>query len=74
MDQAPIFANFLQNILGVTLNRTLNEITNFIETFDDLISSSYNEINTFLKEVGVQMQEFSYPPTWLWDLRVSYLS
>ena len=56
MDQAPIFANFLQNILGVTLNRNLNEITNFIETFDDLISSSYNEINTFLKEVGVQMQ------------------
>ena len=50
MDQAPFFANFLQNILGVILNRTLNEITGFIETFDDLLSSSDNEIDTFLKE------------------------
>ena len=51
MDQAPIVANFLRNILGVTLNKTLNDITSFIETFDDLLSFSDNEIETFAKEV-----------------------
>ena len=51
MDQAPIFANFLQNIIGVTLDRTLNEITSFIETFDNLLSSSDNKIDTFVKDV-----------------------
>ena len=38
MDQAPIFANFLRNVIGVTLNSTFNDITSFIETFDDPIS------------------------------------
>ena len=51
MDQAPIFSDFLRNILGVTVNRTLNEITSFIETFADLLSSSDSEIDTFVKEV-----------------------
>ena len=51
MDQALIFANFLQSILGVTQNRTLNGIISFIETFDDLLSSSDNKIDTFVKEV-----------------------
>ena len=51
MDQALIFANFLQSILGVTQNRTLNEITSFIETFDDLLCLSDKEIDTFVKEV-----------------------
>ena len=70
MYQAPIFANFLQNIIGVPLNRTLNEITSFIETFDDLISSSDNEIDTFAKDVHssnsarIANAKLSYPPTW----------
>ena len=51
MDQAPIFVNFLRKILGVTLNRTLTYITSFIKTFDDLLSSSDNEIDTFVKDV-----------------------
>ena len=51
MDQAPIFANFLRSILVVTQNRTLNEITSFIETFYDILSLSDNEIDTFVKEV-----------------------
>ena len=51
MDQEPIFANFLRNILDVTLNKKLNGITNFIETFDDLLSLSDNEIYTFVKEL-----------------------
>ena len=51
MDQAPIFAYFLRSILGVTQNRTLNGITSFIETFDDLLFLSDNEIDTFVKEV-----------------------
>ena len=51
MDQALIFANFLRNILGVTLNRTLNKITRFIETFYDLLSLSENKMDTFVKEL-----------------------
>ena len=51
MDQALIIANFLQNILSVTLNRTLNEITGFIEKIDDLLSLSDKNIYTFVKEV-----------------------
>ena len=51
MNQSPIFANFLRCILGVTQNSTLNEIIRFIETFDDLLYSSDNDIETFLKEV-----------------------
>ena len=51
MDQAPIFANFLRTNFGVTQNRTLNEITSFIETFYDLLYSSDNKIDTFVKEV-----------------------
>ena len=47
MDQSLIFSNFCV----VTLNRTLDEITSFIEIFDDLLSSSDHDIDTFVKGV-----------------------
>ena len=46
-----IFANVLENVLQVRSARIKAEIITFIETFDDLLSSSDDEIDAFAKEV-----------------------
>ena len=51
MNDLIIFANFLENVLQVRPTRVKIEIISFIETFEDLLSSSDDEIDAFVKEV-----------------------
>ena len=51
MNDPAIFANFLENVLQVRPARVREEITSFIGTFEDLLSSSDDEIDAFVKEV-----------------------
>ena len=46
-----IFDNFLDRVLQVRAPRVRQEIISFIETFEDLLSSSDDEIVAFVKEV-----------------------
>ena len=49
MDDQNIFTAFVTNILGVGTPRVRNEITGFVSTFFDLLSSSESEIDNFVK-------------------------
>ena len=51
MNDPAIFANFLENVLQVRPARVRVEIITFIERFEDLLSSSDDEIDAFVKEV-----------------------
>ena len=51
MNDPTIFANFLESVLQVRPARVRQEITSFIGTFEDLLSSSDDEIDAFVKEV-----------------------
>ena len=51
MNDPAIFANFLESVLQVRPARVREEITSFIGTFEDLLSSSDDEIDAFVKEV-----------------------
>ena len=51
MNDPTIFANFLENISQVRPVRVREEVITFIETFKDLLSSSDDEIDAFVKEV-----------------------
>ena len=51
MNDPAIFANFLENVLQVRPARVRDEIITFIESFEDLLSSSDDEIDAFVKEV-----------------------
>ena len=51
MNDPTIFANFLENILQVRHARVRDEVITFVETFEDLLSSSDDEIDAFVKEV-----------------------
>ena len=51
MNDHTIFANFLKNVLQVRPARVRVEIISFIETLEDLLSSSGDEIDAFVKEV-----------------------
>ena len=51
MNDPIIFANFLENVLQVRPARVRDEIITFIESVEDLLSSSEDEIDTFVKEV-----------------------
>ena len=51
MNDPTFFANFLENVLQVKPARVKVEIISFIETFDELLSSSDNKIDAFVKEV-----------------------
>ena len=51
MNDPTIFINFLENILQVRPARVSEEINSFIENFEDLLSSSDDEIDTLVKEV-----------------------
>ena len=53
MNDPTIFANFLENVLQVRPARVKVEIISFIETFEDLLSSSDDEIDAFVKEVHI---------------------
>ena len=50
MDDPVIFLQFLQNTLGITTPRVSTEITNFAETFRELLAASDVVIDTFAKE------------------------
>ena len=50
MNDPVIFLNFLDN-LQVRPARVREEIIAFVETFEDLLSSSNDEIDAFVKEV-----------------------
>ena len=51
MNDPSIFANFLDTVLQVRPLRIKDEFLSFVGTFDDLLSSSDDEINSFVKEV-----------------------
>ena len=51
MNDPTIFANFLETVLQVRPARVRDEIVTFVETFEDLLSSSDDEIDAFVKEV-----------------------
>ena len=51
MNDPAIFLNFLDNVLQVRPARVSDEIITFVETFEDLLSSSNDEIDAFVKEV-----------------------
>ena len=51
MNSPMMFADFLENILQVRPARVREEVITFVETFEDLLSSSDNEIDAFVKEV-----------------------
>ena len=51
MNTPAIFTAFLTNPLGITTARVRNEITDFISTFNDLLGTTEEEIDTFVKSV-----------------------
>ena len=51
MNDPAIFVNFLEHVLQVRPARVKDEIVTFVETFEDLLSSSDDEIDAFVKEV-----------------------
>ena len=51
MNDPAIFANFLENVQQVRPARVRDEIITLIESFEDLLSSSDDEIDAFVKEV-----------------------
>ena len=51
MNDAALFSTFLSGPLGLTVARTRNEVTDFIGTFNDLLSTSEKEIDDFVKTV-----------------------
>ena len=51
MNDPPIFLIFLDNVLQVRPARVRGETFTFVETLEDLLSSSDDEIDAFVKEV-----------------------
>ena len=51
MNDPAIFLNFLNSVLQVRSARVRDEIVTFVETFEELLSSSDDEIDAFVKEV-----------------------
>ena len=51
MNDPIVFANFFENILQIRPARVRVEIITFIESFEDLLSTSDNKIDAFFKEV-----------------------
>ena len=50
MDDDNLFELFLQNTLSITTGRVRDEITSFVATFRDLLATTDNDIDTFVKE------------------------
>ena len=51
MNDPTIFVNFLDNVLQVRPARVREEIVFFVKIFEDLLSSSDDEIDAFVKEI-----------------------
>ena len=51
MNDPATFLNFLENVLQVRPARVREEVITFVKTFEDLLSSSDDEIDAFVKEV-----------------------
>ena len=49
MDDPALFTAFLTNVAGITNARSRNEMQSFTATFRMLLSSSENEIDSFVK-------------------------
>lgn len=49
MNNAALFSTFLQGPLDLTVARARNEVTDFIATFNDLLSTSETELDDFVK-------------------------
>lgn len=49
MDDPNIFTNFLNNVIGNTPARSTQAITNFITTFNDLLTTTESELDSFVK-------------------------
>ena len=49
MNDVAIFRHLVENTLGVNMARVRNEIYNFVQTFNDLLSVSDDEIDDFVK-------------------------
>ena len=49
MDDPVLFANFLQNVAGLTVARSRNEVLGFVDTFRSLLSTSEDELDSFVK-------------------------
>ena len=51
MNSEALFIAFLEGPLGLTVARARNEVTDFIKSFNDLLSTSEKEIDDFVKTV-----------------------
>ena len=51
MNNPIIFDNFLNNVAGITNDNARTAVTNFIETFNDLLTTTDSEINTFVQNI-----------------------
>ena len=49
MNDPAQFTAFLTNLCGLTIDRARNEVTTFLNTFEDLLSTSEEEIDNFVK-------------------------
>ena len=49
MDDTEVFTNFVRNTLWVTTQQTIVVITNFMESFGDLLAVNDGDIDTFSK-------------------------
>ena len=50
MDDPELFTEFVRNTLKVTTQWTINVITNFVESFEDLLAVNDVDIDTFVKD------------------------
>ena len=51
MNSQATFTAFLTNPLGITTARVKTEVSDFVQTFNDLLSTTEEEIDTFVKNV-----------------------
>ena len=50
MDDPAVFTNFVRNTLGVTTQRKIHVMTNFVESFEELLAVNDVDIDTFVKD------------------------
>ena len=50
MDDPAVFAYFVRNTLGDNMQQKINAITNFLESFGDLLAVNDGDIECFVKD------------------------
>ena len=53
MNDTKVFTTFLNDIAGLDVARSRNEVTDFVHTFEALLSTTKAEINDFVKNAHV---------------------